>query len=45
MEEENHQRNKQILKLLNLIQERYSKIKTEKNKAISRKDSFVNDNV
>lgn len=43
MEEENHQRNKQILKLLNLIQERYSKIKTEKNKAISRKDSFVND--
>lgn len=41
MEEENHHRNKQIIELLNLIQERYRKIITGKYRNISRKENYI----
>jgi hypothetical protein len=40
MEEENNQRSKQIVELMNLIQERYNRIKTDKYKAVVRSPSF-----
>lgn len=40
MEEENYQRSKQIVELMNLIQERYNRIKTDKYKAVVRSPSF-----
>ena len=45
MEEENYQRSKQIVKLMNLIQERYNKIKTEKYKSVDRPPSFSSEQV
>ena len=41
MEEENHQRNKQMIELLNSIQQRYRKIVSEKNRNISKKEDFM----
>jgi len=41
MEEENHQRNKQMIELLNSIQQRYRKIVSEKNRNISKKEEFM----
>jgi hypothetical protein len=40
MEEENYQRSKQIVELMNLIQERYNRIKMDKYKAVVRSPSF-----
>lgn len=50
MEEENHQRNKQMIELMNLIQMRYTKIQNERKKSIknavaSRKDSDFSEEV
>jgi hypothetical protein len=40
MEEENYQRSKQIVELMNEIQKRYNKIQSDKNKSVVRTSSF-----